>query len=211
MDGEVAGPSSTDESKGPASGRKVGEGMDKAMISRVWWAIALRGVLAILFGVVALFYTNSTLLALVYVFGAYAVLNGLLAIVAAVRAGEAHLRWGWLAFAGIVSVAAGVVSFVWPGITALAVVLVIATWAIIVGVAEIAFALAWPNTLAHPWLGALAGAISVVYGVLLALWPRSGAAALTWLLGIYAIVYGATLLYYAYRLQALRSMVAARR
>jgi uncharacterized membrane protein HdeD (DUF308 family) len=181
--------------------------MDTAMVSRIWWTVALRGVLAIVFGVVALFFTGSTLLALVYVFGIYAMLNGIFAIVAAVRAGEAHLRWGWLAVAGIVGVAAGIVSLLWPGITALAVVLVVAGWAIIIGVAEIAFALSWPSTLAHPWLAALSGAVSVVYGVLLAVWPRSGAVALTWLLGIYAIVYGAMLLYYAYRLQALRQDV----
>jgi uncharacterized membrane protein HdeD (DUF308 family) len=178
--------------------------MDTAMVSRIWWAIVLRGVLAVLFGVVALFYTGQTLLALIYVFGAYAVLDGLLALVAAVRAGEAHRRWGWLVFAGLVGVAAGIVSFVWPGLTALAVVFIVAAWAIIGGVAEIAFALSWPDTLAHPWLAALAGAVSVVYGVLLAVWPRSGAVALTWLLGLYAIAYGVTLLYYAYRLQALR-------
>lgn len=178
--------------------------MDTQMVSRIWWTVALRGVLAVLFGVVALFFTGRTLLALIYVFGVYAVLSGLVAIVAAVRAGEAHRRWGWLAIAGIVGVAAGIVSFLWPGLTALAVVLVVAAWAIIIGVAEIAFALSWPDTLAHPWLAALSGAVSVVYGVLLAVWPRSGAVALTWLLGIYAIIYGATVLYYAYRLQALR-------
>ena len=181
--------------------------MDTKTVSRVWWAIALRGALAVLFGVVALFYTGRTLLALVYVFGVFAVLIGIMAIVAAVRAGESHLRWGWLAFSGIVGVAAGIVSFVWPGITALAVVFLIAVWAIVSGVAEIAFALQWPDTLAHPWLAGISGAVSVVFGVLLAVWPRSGAIALTWLLGIYAIVYGATLLYYAYRLQVLRGEV----
>lgn len=178
--------------------------MDTKIVSRIWWAMALRGVLAILFGVVALFYTGRTLLALIYVFGVFAVLGGIVAIVAAVRAGEAHLRWGWLAFSGIVSVAAGIVSFVWPGITALAVVFLVAAWAIIIGAAEIAFALQWPDTLAHPWLAALSGALSVVFGILLAVWPRSGAVTLTWLLGIYAILYEPSLLYYGYRLQTLR-------
>ena len=183
--------------------------MDTTMISRVWWAIALRGVLAVLFGVVALFYTGQTLLALVFVFGAYAVLNGLFAIVGAVRAGEAHRRWGWLAVAGVAGVAAGIVALLWPGLTALAVVLIIAGWAIILGVSEIAFALSWPNTLAHPWLAALSGAISVLYGLLLAVWPRSGAVALTWLLGVYAIIYGAMILYYAYQLRTMGQDVRA--
>jgi uncharacterized membrane protein HdeD (DUF308 family) len=104
-------------------------------------------------------------------------------------------------------VLAGIVSFVWPGITALALLFVIAAWAIVSGVAEIVFALSWPDTLAHPWLAALSGAISVVFGILLLVWPRSGAIALTWLVGIYAINYGATQLYYAYRLQALQREV----
>jgi uncharacterized membrane protein HdeD (DUF308 family) len=106
-------------------------------------------------------------------------------------------------------VVAGIISFVWPGITALAVVFVVAAWAIISGVAEIGFALSWPDTLAHPWLAALSGAVSVAYGVLLAVWPRLGAVALTWLLGVYAIAYGISLLYYAYRLQSLRNDVRA--
>jgi uncharacterized membrane protein HdeD (DUF308 family) len=181
--------------------------MDKETLKRVWWAIVLRGALAIVFGLVAFFYTGATLRALVYVFGVFALLNGLFAIVAAVRAGEAHLRWGWLAFAGIAGVAAGIASFVWPGYVALVFVYFVAAWAIIVGVAEIAFALQWPDTLPHPWLAAFSGALSMLFGILLAIWPRSGETALTWLIGIYAIVYGATLIYYGYRLQALRHEV----
>jgi uncharacterized membrane protein HdeD (DUF308 family) len=181
--------------------------MDTKTVSRIWWTIALRGALAVVFGLVALFYSGKTLLALVYVFGAFAVISGVASMVAAVRAGETHRRWGWLAAAGLVGVAAGIVSFVWPGITALAFVYLVAAWAMITGVAEIAFALSWPDTLAHPWLAALSGALSVLFGILLAAWPRSGALALVWLIGIYAILYGLTLLYYSYRLQALRHEV----
>ncbi|HEV2236823.1 MAG TPA: DUF308 domain-containing protein [Ktedonobacterales bacterium] len=179
------------------------------MVSRIWWAVVLRGVIAILFGIVALFFTGQTLLSLVYVFGVYAVLNGLLAIIAAARAGEAHRRWGWLVVSGIAGVAIGIVSFVWPGLTAVTVVVIVAAWAIIVGVFEIGFALSFPDTLAHPWLAALSGALAVAYGVLLGVWPRTGAVTLTWLLGIYAIVYGVSLLYYANRLRTLRRAVSA--
>lgn len=178
--------------------------MDSKMASRIWWSLAIRGVLAILFGIVAFIYTGQTLLALVFVFGVFAVLSGITTLVAAVRAGEAHQRWGWLAVSGVLSVAAGIVAFVWPGITALAFVYLVAGWAIVTGGAEIAFALAFPDTLAHPWLAGLSGLLSVAFGILLAVWPRAGAVTLTWLVGIYAIAYGATLLYYAYRLQALR-------
>jgi uncharacterized membrane protein HdeD (DUF308 family) len=181
--------------------------LDSKVVSRIWWAVGLRGILAILFGIMALIFTGQTLLALVYVFGAFALVAGLAQIVTAMRAGEAHMRWGWLAFAGIISVAAGIVTFVWPGITALALLFVIAAWALITGVAEIIFALSWPDTLAHPWLAALSGALSVVFGILLVVWPRSGVIALTWLVGIYAILYGISQLYYLFRLQGLRREV----
>ncbi|HEV8193491.1 MAG TPA: HdeD family acid-resistance protein [Ktedonobacterales bacterium] len=179
--------------------------MDSKIVSRIWWSLAIRGVLAILFGIVAFFYTGQTLLALVYVFGVFAVLSGIATLIAAVRAGEAHQRWGWLAVSGILSVAAGIVAFAWPGLTALAVVYLVAAWAILTGGAEIAFALAFPDTLAHPWLAGLSGLFSVLFGLLLAVWPRAGAITLTWLVGIYAIAYGVTMLYYAYLLQGMRN------
>ncbi len=183
--------------------------MDSKLTSRIWWSLVLRGVLAILFGIVAFFYTGQTLLALIYVFGVFAVLSGIAALTMAVRAGEAHQRWGWLAVSGILGVLVGVVAFVWPGLTALSFVFLVAAWAILAGVAEIAFALAMPGTLAHPWLAGLSGLLSVLFGILLAVWPRSGVVTLTWLIGIYAIAYGASLLYYAFVLQGLRSAVGS--
>src|SRR5215468_4102306 len=99
--------------------------MDSKVVSRIWWSVVLRGVLAILFGIVAFFYTGQTLLALVYVFGVFAVLPGIVTLVAAVRAGEAHQRWGWLAASGLLGVVIGVVAFAWPGVTALVFVFLI--------------------------------------------------------------------------------------
>jgi hypothetical protein len=100
---------------------------------------------------------------------------------------------------------AGVICFVNPNITALAFVYLIAAWAILSGVAEITFAMALPQTMAHPWLTALSGALSVVFGVLVAVWPQSGAVALTWVIGIYAILNGVSLLYHAFLLQVART------
>jgi uncharacterized membrane protein HdeD (DUF308 family) len=179
--------------------------MDSKIVSGIWWSVVIQGLLAILFGLVAFFYTGQTLVALVYVFGVFALLSGIATLIAAVRAGEAHQRWGWLAASGLIGVAAGIVSFVWPNPTAVAFVYLVAAWAILSGVAEIAFALALPGTLAHPFWAAFSGALSVLFGVLLAVWPRSGETALVWLIGIYAIAYGLTMLYYAFLLQAARS------
>jgi uncharacterized membrane protein HdeD (DUF308 family) len=114
--------------------------MDAKIVSGIWWSLVIRGALTILFGIVAFFYTGQTLVALVYVFGFFALLSGIAMIIAAVRAGEAHQRWGWLAASGLIGVAAGIVSFVWPNPTALAFVYLVAAWAILSGVAEIAFA-----------------------------------------------------------------------
>jgi uncharacterized membrane protein HdeD (DUF308 family) len=164
--------------------------MDSKIVSGIWWSLVIRGILAILFGIVAFFYTGQTLVALVYVFGVFALLSGIATLIAAVRAGEAHQRWGWLAASGLLGVAAGVVSFVWPNPTAVAFVYLVAAWAILSGVSEIAFALALPETLAHPFWAAFSGALSVLFGVLLAVWPKSGETALVWLIGIYAIAYG---------------------
>jgi uncharacterized membrane protein HdeD (DUF308 family) len=110
---------------------------------------------------------------------------------------------GLVLVSGIVGIAAGLVSFVWPDITALVLVYIIAAWAIVIGIAEIAFAMSWPDLFAHAWLVGISGLISIVFGILLAVWPRAGAISLTWLLGIYAIVYGALMLCYAIRLQML--------
>lgn len=185
--------------------------MDSKVASRIWWSLALRGALAILFGILAFVYTGQTLLALVYVFGAYAVVSGITSLVMAVRAGEAHQRWALLAVSGMLSVAAGVIAFVWPGITALAVVLLIAVWAITTGIMETTFALAAPGALPHRGLIAFSGILSVIFGTLLAVWPGAGAVSLTWLVGAYAIAHGATLLYYAFRLQGLRHDVESLR
>jgi uncharacterized membrane protein HdeD (DUF308 family) len=175
------------------------------ILSAIGWSLAIRGVLAVLFGVVAFFYTGQTITALIYVFGAFALLSGLVTLVAAVRAGEAHEHWGWLAASGVIGVLAGVICFVNPNATALAFVYLVAAWAVLSGVAEIAFALALPQALAHPWLEALSGALSVLFGVLLAVWPKSGETALIWLIGIYAILYGASMLYHAFLLQTART------
>jgi uncharacterized membrane protein HdeD (DUF308 family) len=179
--------------------------MDSKIVSAVWWSLAIRGALAIVFGLVAFFYTSQTITALIYVFGVFALLSGLATLVTAVRAGEAHQRWRWLAASGVIGVLVGVVCFMNPNATAVAFVYIIAAWAILTGTAEIAFALALPDTLMHPWLAALAGALSVLFGILLAVWTRSGETALAWLIGIYAILYGATMLYYAFLLQAART------
>jgi uncharacterized membrane protein HdeD (DUF308 family) len=165
-----------------------------ATLADRWWMPVVRGVVAILFGVVALFMPGISLLALVVLWGAYALVDGVVNVAHAFKRARGGTSWGWLLFEGLVSVAAGVVTFLWPGITALALLVVIAVWAVITGVAEIAAAIRLRKQITDEWLLGLSGALSIAFGVILLLRPQAGAVALVWLIGAYAIAFGALLI-----------------
>jgi len=163
-------------------------------LSRYWWAVVLRGVAAVLFGVMALIWPGITLFVLVALFGAYALVDGVITLATAFggnreRAGSR----GWLIAQGIAGIIIGILTFAWPGVTALALLWLIAAWAIVTGVLEIVSAVRLRRELRHEWLLALSGALSVLFGILLAVWPAAGALAVVTLIGIYAIVLGAAL------------------
>ncbi len=167
-----------------------------------WWLFAVRGALAILFGLTALVWPEITLLALVFLFGAYALVDGILAVVMGM-AGTDSIRW-WTVLWGLVSVAAGIGVFLWPGITALVLVYLIAGWAILTGATEIAAAIAWRREMQNEWLLIVAGILSVLAGIALAVFPGAGALSLVWLIGALAIVAGVLLIVVAFRLRELR-------
>jgi uncharacterized membrane protein HdeD (DUF308 family) len=174
-----------------------------ARLAQNWWAIALRGVLAILFGVIALLMPGVTMLALVLLFAAYMLVDGILAIVAAVRAARQHDRWGWLILEGVVDLIAGGIAFVWPVITIVAFVFLLGAWAIVSG--ALLLIASFRLNLDHGrWLMALGAVISVVWGVLLVIWPLPGAVVLTWWMAGYALFFGGALLVLAYRLRTQR-------
>jgi uncharacterized membrane protein HdeD (DUF308 family) len=148
-----------------------------------------RGIAAVLFGIIALVWPNLTLSALVLVFGVFAVISGITAIAAALRNTE-FPGWGWLLAEGILGVLVGVVALVWPGITALAFLYLLAAWAILTGIFELVAPLAFPMSGGRAVLTALAGVISIIFGILIAAQPSSGLLAVVWLIGVYAIVFG---------------------
>jgi uncharacterized membrane protein HdeD (DUF308 family) len=166
-----------------------------------WWMLALRGLVAIVFGVLAFVLPGMTLLTLVFLFGAYAIVNGVLALVHAFSAPKGYPRFGALIFTGIISIAAGVLAFVWPGITALSLVLLIAAWAIVNGVFEIATAIRLRRVIEHEWLLVLAGILSVLLGIVILLQPGAGALALVWWIGGFAIAFGVLLVALAFRVR----------
>ncbi len=167
-----------------------------------WWVLGLRGLAALLFGMVALIWPGMTLLSLVYLFGAYALVNGALALTSAFGGARRHVRSGNLIFHGLVSIAAGVIAFVMPGVTALAALMLIAAWAIVSGIMEIVAAVRLRKVIRHEWLLAFAGICSVALGVLLLLQPGVGVLALIWWLGSFAILFGVLLLALAFRIRS---------
>jgi uncharacterized membrane protein HdeD (DUF308 family) len=174
-----------------------------ALLTQNWWAVAVRGVLGILFGLIALIMPGAAMLSLVLLFSAYIIADGFLAIVSAVRAARRHERWGWLTFEGLVNIVAGVVLVVWPGLTVLAYVLMVAAWSIVSGAFMVAAAFRLDRKHGRWWL-AFGGAASVVLGVLIILAPMVGAVVLTWWIGAYALVFGVTLLALSFKLRARR-------
>jgi uncharacterized membrane protein HdeD (DUF308 family) len=173
-------------------------------LTRQWWSVALRGVLAVAFGVVAWIWPDITLHALVLLYGFYALVDGLLALAALLVGGSlVRERRGWLIVEGVAGIAAGVIAFLWPGITALVLLYLIAAWAIATGVLEIAAAIWLRRELRGEWLLALGGVVSVLFGVFLIVRPGEGAIAVVWLIGLFAIVFGVALIGLGLRLRRL--------
>ncbi|GLZ75466.1 hypothetical protein Afil01_02730 [Actinorhabdospora filicis] len=158
-------------------------------LSRNWWVLVLQGVLAIIFGIMAWVWPGATVLVLVILFGAYTLVDGVFAIAAAIRGTDMAGR-GWLAVMGVASVILGLIALFWPGITALALLFVIAAWAIVRGVITIIGAVQLRKEMTGEWVLILSGAVSVLFGLLLMIWPGSGVLAVIWLIGVYAVFLG---------------------
>ena len=167
-----------------------------------WWLLLLRGLVAIAFGVIAFFWPDITLAALTYLFGIYAIVDGIVAIWAAFNApiGDAGPRW-WLGLSGVVSILAGIAAFAYTGMTTLVLLMVIAIWAIIIGLVQIWGAIELRKILDDTWLLGLTGALSIAFGVILIVKPGAGAVALVWTIGWFAIVFGGLYIALAFRLR----------
>src|SRR5919199_1412188 len=166
-----------------------------------WWALVLRGLVAFLFGLLTFVWPEISLTALVFLFGAYALADGLFTAVLALGSPEGYRRWWALLVEGVLGIAAGVLAFAWPGITALVLLYLIAAWAVVTGVFEIAAAVYLRRVISGEWLLALGGVVSVLFGALLAAWPGAGALTVLWLIGAYAILFGALLIALGFRLR----------
>jgi len=182
------------------------------VLARNWWALPLRGLFAVCFGVAALAWPGLTLAVLVVLYGAYALADGLFALIASFSAfGEKGWEEPWwaLILEGIAGISVGVLAFAWPGITALALVYLIAAWSVATGVFEIVAAMQLRSELPGEWVLGLCGLLSILFGATLAIAPESGALALVWLIGAYAILFGSLLLTLAFRLRSQARQVTA--
>lgn len=171
------------------------------VLARNWWAIAIRGIAAILFGLCAFFIPGAALWALVILFGAYCLVDGVFAIVAAIRAAQAHERWAQLLVAGVFGLLVAAITWFAPGLTALGLLYVIAAWAIVTGVLELVAAFELRRHLAGELWWVLAGLSSILFGLFLIWQPGAGALAVLWLIGAYAIAFGIFLVGLAIRLR----------
>lgn len=178
-------------------------------LTRNWWVFLVRGILAILFGIVAWIWPDLTVTVLVVLFGAYALVDGIFAIVAAITSGEGG-RWLPLLLLGLAGIAVGIMTFLWPDITAVALITIIGVWAIIIGVMQIVAAIQLRRRIEGEWALGLAGLAAIVFGAIVVIFPGSGAIALVWLIGIYAIFFGILLVALAFRLRGLRDALPPR-
>ncbi len=173
-------------------------------LAQNWWALVLRGVFAVLFGVAAFLWPGLTLTVLVLLYGAYALIDGILEVMWSLvsrRAGP--FPWG-VFLAGLAGIAIGVVTFLWPGLTALALLYLIAVWAVIRGVFEVIAAVHLRREIDNEWLLGLSGVLSILLGVVLILAPGAGALALVWWIGAFAIAVGVLTIILGFRLKGIR-------
>lgn len=168
-------------------------------LSRDWWVLALRGLAAVIFGLLAFVWPGVTLSVLVLFFGAYVLWDGIFALISGIRA-DGSRRWP-LVLEGLVGIVAGVLTFIRPDAAALVLILIMAGWALATGIFEIVSAVRLRKEIEGEWLLMLTGILSVVLGIALALWPAAGALVVTWMIGAYALMFGILLIILAFRLR----------
>jgi uncharacterized membrane protein HdeD (DUF308 family) len=173
-------------------------------IARNWWALVVRGVLAIIFGILALVWPGLTVVALVALFGAFALVDGILALVAAFRAHGRGRRWGAFALEGLFGIALAGLTFFWPDVTAFALLYLIAAWSVVTGIFEVAAAIRLRKVIRGEFFLGLAGVASILFGILVVVFPGAGAVAIVWAIAIYAILFGILLIAVGLRLRRLR-------
>lgn len=170
-------------------------------LSQNWWLVILRGVLAILFGVFAFVWPGLTLLTAIFMFGIYAVVDGLIAIWTSISRTKDSPRWWTFLLEGLLGIGAGIVALLRPDVATLALIYIIASWAVITGILEIAGAIRLRNEISNEWLLGFSGLVSIILGVFLFLQPLAGSFAIIWTIAAYALIFGVLLIILGFRLR----------
>jgi uncharacterized membrane protein HdeD (DUF308 family) len=173
-------------------------------LKRHWWVPVIRGIAAIVFGIIAFVYPGITVATLVLFFGAWVLIDGIFRVVGAIGHRASDPDWGWHIVIGIVGIIVGLLTFHAPQVTALALIIYIAAWALMIGATEIAFAIKLRREIKGEWFLILMGLASIVFAILLLWNPIAGAAAVIWLIAWYAVVLGILAIFFGFRLKALR-------
>lgn len=171
--------------------------------TRNWWILSLRGFFAILLGIAAFIWPDITLHILILLFGIFLFLEGIFSTVSSLKFRDIYPHWWLYLIKGLLSMTIGIIAWVWPGITALVILILIAAWAIYTGLIEIILAMRLHDELEGEWLLILSGVISLLFGLVLALQPAEGLLALTWLMGAFAIIFGLLLFILGFKLRQL--------
>jgi uncharacterized membrane protein HdeD (DUF308 family) len=170
-----------------------------------WWQIALRGLIALIFGILVLAWPGVSLFILAIIFGAYVFVDGIFTLVAAVNYKAGAGRRTWLFIRGIAGIIVGLITFFWPAITELALVMLIAAWALVTGVMELVFAFRANQNTAIRWMFAISGILSLILGFLLLARPIIGALVIIWIIGAYAVLAGILLIILGFRLRSVKA------
>jgi uncharacterized membrane protein HdeD (DUF308 family) len=178
-------------------------------LARWWWTFILRGVLAILFGIIAFVSPPTTIAVLVLLFGAWALVDGVFHIAGAIQERTRDRQWWLSVLEGIVSIIVGATALVFPDIAAASILLLISAWAIVTGAVEVVMAIRLREQITGELWLAIAGILSIVFGVLLFLYPQSGAITIVWIIGAYAIVFGIAMIVLGWRLRGINQRATA--
>jgi uncharacterized membrane protein HdeD (DUF308 family) len=178
-------------------------------LKRHWWVPVIRGIAAIVFGIIAFVYPGITIATLVLFFGAWVLIDGIFRVVGAIGHRASDPDWGWHIVIGIVGIIVGLLTFHAPQITALALIIYVAAWALMIGATEIAFAIKLRREIKGEWFLILMGLASIIFAILLLWNPIAGAAAVIWLIAWYAVVLGILAIFFGFRLRSLRAPLSA--
>ncbi len=174
-----------------------------SQLFRNWWLFVVRGVLAIVFGVLALIWPAPAIYALVILFGAFVLMDGIFAVATSITFHKYFVRWWAVLLEGLAGIILGALTFFWPGVTAFVLLIFIEAWAVATGIFEIVAAIQFRRIIPGEWAMILTGLLSIVFGTLLFVFPAVGAVSLAWLIGIYAIAFGIFGIVFAFRLHGL--------